>query len=193
MIQPERKRVNPQPVVRVCAQESAFYLIAKRAMDLLLSILALAVLLPFLIVVAAVIYLDDPTGSPIFVQDRVGKNGKLFKFFNARSMLEAGYIAQKSGVLSSCLLCDGYKIQVDMQYQKSSCGTGLVREDTSENQSASMDIERIRGMQNSKSLMAQRFIGQSSPWPKLGLSVHAVDSTREMNNPAVLRMEGSVI
>ncbi len=90
LIQPERKRVNPQPVVRVCAQESAFYLIAKRAMDLLLSILALAVLLPFLIVVAAVIYLDDPTGSPIFVQDRVGKSGKLFKFFNARSMVEAG-------------------------------------------------------------------------------------------------------
>jgi lipopolysaccharide/colanic/teichoic acid biosynthesis glycosyltransferase len=87
LVQPDRKRAAPQPVVWARAKDPVSYLIAKRAMDLLLSGLALIVLFPFLIVVAAIICLDDPTGGPIFVQDRVGKNGKVFRFFKFRSMV----------------------------------------------------------------------------------------------------------
>ena len=82
-----RVHVPSRPKLRAYTNESRFYLIAKRAMDLLLSSLALVVLLPLLIVVAAIIFLDDPKGSPIFVQNRVGKDGKLFKFVKFRSMV----------------------------------------------------------------------------------------------------------
>ena len=56
-------------------------------MDIVISSVAFVVLLPFLLVVAAIIFLDDPKGSPIFVQDRVGKNGIIFRFFKFRSMV----------------------------------------------------------------------------------------------------------
>lgn len=87
MVLSERVHNPSRPNLRAYTGESRYYLIAKRAMDLLLSSLALVVLLPLLIIVSAVIFLDDPKGSPIFVQDRVGKNGKLFRFLKFRSMV----------------------------------------------------------------------------------------------------------
>ena len=56
-------------------------------MDITLSSVALLVLSPFMLVIALIIYLDDPAGSPIFVQQRVGKDGKLFFFYKFRSMV----------------------------------------------------------------------------------------------------------
>ena len=63
------------------------YRVVKRIMDFSLSIAALIVLFPFLILVAVVIYIDDPGASPIFVQKRVGKNGTTFKIYKFRSMV----------------------------------------------------------------------------------------------------------
>ena len=66
--------------------DSLVYLTCKRVMDVLCSTFALIVLSPLMLVVAILIYLDDPSGSPIFIQDRVGKNGKVFRFYKFRSM-----------------------------------------------------------------------------------------------------------
>lgn len=63
------------------------YLFLKRAMDILLSAAALFFLSPFLLLVALLIFLDDPMGSPIFVQERIGKDGKPFRFMKFRSMV----------------------------------------------------------------------------------------------------------
>lgn len=62
------------------------YLFWKRVFDVALSLLALVVLSPFLLLTALVIYLDDPHGSPIFSQIRCGKDGKAFKLYKFRSM-----------------------------------------------------------------------------------------------------------
>lgn len=59
----------------------------KRLLDILLSLLALAVLWPVMLVVAIVILIDSPGASPIFCQDRVGRDGKLFRFYKFRSMV----------------------------------------------------------------------------------------------------------
>jgi lipopolysaccharide/colanic/teichoic acid biosynthesis glycosyltransferase len=67
--------------------DSLGYLIAKRFWDLVAASLALIILFPLLLVIAAAIYIDDPHGSPIFVQERVGKGGKRFYFFKFRSMV----------------------------------------------------------------------------------------------------------
>ncbi len=51
------------------------------------SAVVLIVLSPLFLVVSIFIVLDDPKGSPIFVQTRVGKDGKEFRFYKFRSMV----------------------------------------------------------------------------------------------------------
>lgn len=70
-----------------CIEKKRAYLIAKRVFDVVASIAAIVVLFIPLCVVALLIYIDDPHGSPIFTQDRVGKDGKIFKFYKFRSMV----------------------------------------------------------------------------------------------------------
>jgi lipopolysaccharide/colanic/teichoic acid biosynthesis glycosyltransferase len=62
------------------------YWIVKRTQDIVLSGLALMVLLPIMLLIALIIYLDDPHGSPMFTQLRCGRKGKLFKMYKFRSM-----------------------------------------------------------------------------------------------------------
>lgn len=61
------------------------YLPVKRCLDILLSAAALLVLLIPMIIIAAVIYLDNP-GKVIFSQNRVGRKGKRFKMYKFRTM-----------------------------------------------------------------------------------------------------------
>ena len=71
--------------VQATAKVSRAYLVAKRAMDLLGSGLALLFLAPVFTVVALLIKLED--GGPVFFsQKRVGKGGREFKFYKFRSM-----------------------------------------------------------------------------------------------------------
>jgi len=63
-------------------------MVIKRIFDIILSVGALVILFPFLILVSVLIY--TKLGSPIFfTQDRVGKNGKIFKMIKFRSMLNS--------------------------------------------------------------------------------------------------------
>jgi lipopolysaccharide/colanic/teichoic acid biosynthesis glycosyltransferase len=62
------------------------YWILRRAQDIFFSLLALVVLCPLLLLIALVIYIDDPKGSPIFVQERCGRKGKVFRFYKFRTM-----------------------------------------------------------------------------------------------------------
>jgi lipopolysaccharide/colanic/teichoic acid biosynthesis glycosyltransferase len=57
----------------------------KRLLDILVASIALILLSPILFAVAIAIKLDSP-GPAIFVQRRVGKNGRLFDFYKFRSM-----------------------------------------------------------------------------------------------------------
>jgi lipopolysaccharide/colanic/teichoic acid biosynthesis glycosyltransferase len=62
------------------------YWIVKRTQDIVLSSIALIVLLPIMLLVALIIYIDDPHGSPIFTQERIGRKNKTFKMYKFRSM-----------------------------------------------------------------------------------------------------------
>lgn len=55
-----------------------------RILDFLFSILGLVFTFPILVIVTILGYLD--TGSPIFIQERVGKNKKPFKLIKFRTM-----------------------------------------------------------------------------------------------------------
>ena len=63
------------------------YWLIRRMQDIVLSALALMVLWPVLLILALIIWLDSPGASPVFAQDRVGRDGKLFRFYKFRSMI----------------------------------------------------------------------------------------------------------
>lgn len=62
------------------------YWMGRRVQDIFLSVIALIVLFPLMLVIAIAIMIDDPTAGPIFVQTRVGLKGNPFKFYKFRSM-----------------------------------------------------------------------------------------------------------
>ena len=62
------------------------YWFGRRTQDIVFSLLALVVLSPLMLIIMAAIYIDDPHASPVFSQDRVGENGRIFKFYKFRSM-----------------------------------------------------------------------------------------------------------
>lgn len=63
------------------------YWYVRRAQDIVLSLLALIVLCIPMLIVAIVIWIDNPGASPFFIQKRVGRNGKMFDFIKFRSMV----------------------------------------------------------------------------------------------------------
>lgn len=62
------------------------YWIVRRIQDIVLSTIAIIFLFPVMLIVALCIFIDDPTGSPLFCQTRCGRDGKTFKFYKFRSM-----------------------------------------------------------------------------------------------------------
>ncbi|HWR01756.1 MAG TPA: sugar transferase [Chlorobaculum sp.] len=74
--------------IKVGAWETMITLsyLMKRLLDITVSIAALIALSPVFLITAIAIPLEDP-GPVFYVQTRVGKNGKHFKFFKFRSMV----------------------------------------------------------------------------------------------------------
>ena len=62
------------------------YWFGRRTQDIALSLIALLILWPLMLIVALVIWIDSPGASPIFAQERVGRDGKRFMFLNLRWM-----------------------------------------------------------------------------------------------------------
>ena len=76
---------KPLEIAQVLAARRV-QLVAKRAMDIVISGCALAVLWPVLLLIAAAIKIDDP-GPVFYRQVRVGKDGKTFRIFKFRTMV----------------------------------------------------------------------------------------------------------
>ena len=66
--------------------DSAGYRILKRAVDIIGSLTGLILLSPIMLVAAIAVKLTDG-GDVVFTQNRVGKNGRVFKMFKFRSMI----------------------------------------------------------------------------------------------------------
>lgn len=86
----DKEESNGQKLVHLDRKEQLRakkgYWVLRRAQDIFFSALALLVLWPLMAVVALVIYIDDPQGSPFFSQLRCGRDGKPFKMYKFRSM-----------------------------------------------------------------------------------------------------------
>ncbi len=78
-------KVNVSENIKVNNKTS--YLVFKRAADIALSFLGLIILLLPMLIISLIIIIDSPGASPVFVQKRVGKGGKEFRFYKFRSMI----------------------------------------------------------------------------------------------------------
>ena len=70
----------------IAQQSSSFRLMIKRIFDLIFSFGVIVLLLSWLMPLLCVFIIFDLKSSPIFVQKRVGKNGKVFHCFKLRTM-----------------------------------------------------------------------------------------------------------
>ena len=77
---------EPNVNVNGSLKENTGYLHFKRVQDVVLSTVGLIILFPVLVLISLVILIDSPGASPIFVQTRVGLNGKKFRFYKFRTM-----------------------------------------------------------------------------------------------------------
>ena len=83
-------RVTP-PVRQLLDREEVLnkarrYWRLRRTQDVLLSVLAVLVLWPLMLLVSLLIIIDSPGASPIFSQTRIGRDGREFRFYKFRSM-----------------------------------------------------------------------------------------------------------
>ena len=65
-------------------REHRLYWVGRRTQDVVLSALALVVLSPVMLATAIAIVVDDPSAGPIFSQERIGRDGKPFRFYKFR-------------------------------------------------------------------------------------------------------------
>ena len=73
--------------IEIEPQNGIFYLIFKRMIDILGSLLGLILLSPLFIIVAIAIKIEDPKGKVFFSQNRCGKDNKEFPMYKFRSMV----------------------------------------------------------------------------------------------------------
>lgn len=66
--------------------------------DIVISFVALMVLLPVILLFALIVMIETP-GSPFFLQERLGKNGRPFTIMKLRSMYSDAEKTERSGRL----------------------------------------------------------------------------------------------
>lgn len=88
LVEAEDRRFTPAELERISCgiDRRPVYRVVKRTFDIAFSACVLVVLLPVLALIALAVWLDDPHGSPLFFQERVGRHGRTFKMVKFRSM-----------------------------------------------------------------------------------------------------------
>ncbi|MDI3472461.1 MAG: hypothetical protein PWQ48_742 [Thermotogaceae bacterium] len=65
----------------------SFQRFLKRLFDIFFALIGIVILSPFMLLIAIIIKVDSK-GSVIYKQERLGKNGKVFKIYKFRTMIE---------------------------------------------------------------------------------------------------------
>lgn len=74
-----------EPILYI--KNKPIYTIFKRTFDIVCSLIVLIILFVPMLIVTLIVIIDSPGASPIYVQERIGKNGRKFKFYKFRSMI----------------------------------------------------------------------------------------------------------
>ena len=76
-----------EELLQLVRNKHRHYWTVKRTFDILFSASVLLIFSPLYLLLALIIFLDDPHGSPIYAQTRIGRKGRLFRFYKFRSMV----------------------------------------------------------------------------------------------------------
>ena len=68
-------------------KKKPLYAFFKRVFDIVFSVIGMVVLFVPLLIISLIIVIDSPGASPLYVQERVGKNGRKLRFYKLRSMI----------------------------------------------------------------------------------------------------------
>lgn len=82
----EKKKVR-EVLDELSKDDKRSFWIYKRTANIIFSVVALIITIIPMLLVALCIYIDDPKGSPIYTQTRVGRKGKPFKIYKFRTMV----------------------------------------------------------------------------------------------------------
>ena len=82
----KKSLLNLNYITHTTVTDNYFCLKIKDSMDIILSVIALLLTSPFMLLITILIKLNDG-GSVFFLQERVGLNGRLFKCFKFRTMV----------------------------------------------------------------------------------------------------------
>ena len=78
------------PIIEI--KKSGIYELLKRLMDIFFSLILLLLFSPLMLIVSIAIKLDSKGPILADTPERVGKNGKLFKMYKFRSMIENAHV-----------------------------------------------------------------------------------------------------
>lgn len=81
------KELRELPFTQIEINDSRLYLVTKRFIDILASVLGILLLSPLFIVISVLIKIEDKNGPVFFKQIRKGKNGEEFYMYKFRSMV----------------------------------------------------------------------------------------------------------
>lgn len=89
MLEVESEKIISKSVAqeKIIINDNYFYLFVKRFFDIIGSVVGIAFLIPIVIVVKVFSLFAGDNNSIFFVQDRIGKGGKIFKMIKFRTMV----------------------------------------------------------------------------------------------------------
>ena len=96
---------------------SKIYLFIKRFIDIVGALVGLIFLSPLLVIIGVLIKIESK-GPIIFSQDRIGKNGKVFRMYKLRSMVENAELLKKKLIKESEMSGPMFKIKDDPRVTK---------------------------------------------------------------------------
>ncbi|ALC82648.1 MULTISPECIES: sugar transferase [Bacillus] len=98
----------------VTQKQSFLYLAIKRVVDIIGALAGLVVTAPMFILISLLYLFGDNKGPVFFCQNRVGKNGRIFKMFKFRSMIvNAEAVLKNNKDLYNKYLQNNYKLIPD--------------------------------------------------------------------------------
>ncbi len=81
----EYQVTSDDQIVQVENRQSKLYLGSKYILDVIFALLGLIILAPVMLIFSLLIILESP-GSPFYLQERLGMNGRKFNVIKLRSM-----------------------------------------------------------------------------------------------------------
>lgn len=110
---PDNVMQSSESINLISIPQNTVYDFWKRIFDIVGSILGLIILfIPFLIV-ALIIVIDSPGASPIYIQKRIGKCGREFKFYKFRSMVSNADVMLDGLLEKNEMIGPAFKIKDD--------------------------------------------------------------------------------